>query len=58
MMRHMDYLKQLKLWRERRAKILAFVSSGKSRGQAAAKFGISRQRVQQITREGAKRNGA
>lgn len=52
----MDYKQHLAKYRDRREKILAFLSTGKTQGQAAIKFGITRQRVQQIAK--AMRNGS
>ena len=48
----MNYKTVLENFRQRRAKILAYVASGKSHGQAAIKFKLTRQRIQQIVKNG------
>lgn len=51
----MDYKSHLQQYRARREKILAFLATGKTQGQAAIKFKVSRQRIQQIAKA---KNGA
>ena len=46
----MDYSKHLKVWATRRQRIIDFIATGKSQGQAAIRFKVSRQRIQQVIR--------
>jgi|DEB3_MinimDraft_2_1074329.scaffolds.fasta_scaffold11893_2 hypothetical protein len=51
-MRGMDYKTVLETFKARRAKILAYLATGKTQGQAALKFNVTRQRIQQIAKNG------
>lgn len=47
----MDYKTVLEKFRQRREKILAFLATGKTHDQAAARFGVTRQRIQKIAKD-------
>lgn len=44
----MDYKTVLATFQARREKVLAYLASGKTQGEAAIKFKVSRQRINQI----------
>lgn len=46
----MDYNTIRKLFEARREKIRAYLATGKTQEQAAIKFGVTRQRIQQIAK--------
>ena len=50
-LRRMDYKTVLDKFRQRREKILAFLATGKTHDQAAARFGVTRQRIQKIAKD-------
>ena len=56
--RRMNYQTVLETFKARREKIRAFLATGKTHEQAALRFKVTRQRIQQIANEMRRTNGS